>query len=57
MNLEGACDHIQGVEKVVHAKKRQCDECVTMGGQWVHLRTCQTCGELGASRGLLRGAR
>jgi hypothetical protein len=44
MNLEGACTHIQGVEKVVHAKKRQCDECVKMGGRWVHLRTCQTCG-------------
>ena len=44
MNLEGACAHIEGVEKVAHAKKRQCDECVTMGGRWVHLRTCQTCG-------------
>ena len=44
MNLEGACGHIQGVEKVVHAKKRQCDECVPIGGRWVHLRTCQTCG-------------
>jgi hypothetical protein len=44
MNLEGGCEHIQDIKKVVHAKKRQCDECVTMGGQWVHLRTCQTCG-------------
>jgi len=44
MNLEGACAHIEDVEEIVHAKKRQCDECVTMGGRWVHLRTCQTCG-------------
>jgi len=44
MNLEGACGHIEGVEKIAHAKKRQCDECVLMGGRWVHLRTCQTCG-------------
>jgi len=44
MNLEGACDHIRDVEKIVKAKKRQCDECVTMGGRWVHLRTCQECG-------------
>lgn len=44
MNLEGACEHIEDVEKVVHAKKRQCDECVPIGGRWVHLRTCQTCG-------------
>jgi hypothetical protein len=21
-----------------------CEECVKVGGQWLHLRTCQTCG-------------
>jgi hypothetical protein len=44
MDLEGACEHIQAVAQLKKAKKRQCDECVKMGGQWVHLRTCQTCG-------------
>jgi hypothetical protein len=26
MNLEGACPHIQGVVKIAHAKKRECDD-------------------------------
>ena len=24
-----------------------CDECVKMGGKWVHLRLCLTCGHVG----------
>ena len=39
-----ACYHITAVTAVKLAKKRQCDECVTMGSRWVHLRTCQECG-------------
>ena len=35
---------IPAVEKVLHAKKRECETCVKIGAQWVHLRTCQTCG-------------
>jgi Zn-finger in ubiquitin-hydrolases and other protein len=44
MDLEGACTHIMSLERVVHAKRRECEDCVKMGGSWVHLRTCQTCG-------------
>jgi len=44
MDLEGACSHIQGLKKVARAKKRECEDCVRTGDQWVHLRTCQTCG-------------
>jgi hypothetical protein len=38
------CIHISAVTNVKHARHRECDECVKIGGQWVHLRTCQTCG-------------
>lgn len=38
------CDHITSLEAVVHPKRHECDECVEMGGRWVHLRTCQACG-------------
>jgi uncharacterized UBP type Zn finger protein len=24
-----------------------CEECLAMGGQWVHLRMCQICGRIG----------
>jgi Zn-finger in ubiquitin-hydrolases and other protein len=39
-----ACPHITAIKKVTHAKKRECETCVTIGATWVHLRTCQTCG-------------
>jgi hypothetical protein len=39
-----ACTHIDSVQSVKKPKKHECEECVKIGGQWVHLRTCQTCG-------------
>jgi hypothetical protein len=39
-----ACAHIQAVHSVKHPHGHECEECVKMGGRWVHLRTCQTCG-------------
>ncbi len=38
------CEHLQAVHTVKHEKKRECEECVKTGDQWVHLRTCQSCG-------------
>jgi hypothetical protein len=38
------CTHIEGLEKLLHAKAYECETCVKIGSQWVHLRTCQTCG-------------
>ena len=38
------CLHINAIDKIKHAKRRQCDECVKSGARWVHLRTCQECG-------------
>ena len=38
------CNHIQSLESVTHPKRRECEDCVAMGGRWVHLRTCQACG-------------
>lgn len=43
MNFEGACEHIRKITKVVPAARRECEDCVKAGGEWVHLRTCQTC--------------
>jgi hypothetical protein len=41
---EIACSHIGAVASVKTPKRHVCDECVKTGSQWVHLRTCQTCG-------------
>jgi hypothetical protein len=38
------CEHIDAIDDVKTAKARVCEDCVKIGGQWVHLRTCQTCG-------------
>jgi hypothetical protein len=38
------CEHIQAIRSARPAKRHECEECVTIGGRWVHLRTCQECG-------------
>ena len=42
--MEGACHHISAVQAVKRPQRRECEECVKIGSQWLHLRTCQTCG-------------
>ena len=41
---EEACEHIEAIETVKHPTRRECEDCIKAGGQWVHLRTCQECG-------------
>jgi hypothetical protein len=38
------CPHIDAIDEVKQPHRRVCEECVRIGAQWVHLRTCQTCG-------------
>ena len=40
-----ACLHITAVASVKQPTDRACQDCVKIGARWVHLRTCQTCGE------------
>jgi hypothetical protein len=42
--MEGTCAHLDAIQDVKQAKKRECMECVRIGSSWVHLRTCQSCG-------------
>lgn len=41
---EGACAHLRAIVAVKPAARRECEECVKTGSEWVHLRTCQECG-------------
>ena len=41
--LDG-CEHLRALTALKRARQRSCEECVKIGGQWVHLRTCQSCG-------------
>ena len=38
------CTHIDAIDTITLPQRRECEECVKIGAQWVHLRTCQTCG-------------
>src|SRR5262245_6017612 len=40
----GSCAHIRAVTTIKQPHKRVCDDCVPIGGRWVHLRTSQECG-------------
>ena len=39
-----SCTHLLAIKTVRPAQRRECAECVKLGAQWVHLRTCQQCG-------------
>ncbi len=38
------CKHIKAITLLKRPEELVCEECVKTGGEWVHLRTCQTCG-------------
>ena len=44
MQIEGACEHMAAIASLKTASRHECEECVKIGGRWVHLRTCQECG-------------
>jgi hypothetical protein len=44
MTSSRPCSHLNAVSDVTPAQRHECDECAQIGGHWVHLRTCQTCG-------------
>ena len=37
------CNHLEEF-KIVYSGKDKCEECEKTGDNWVHLRTCQSCG-------------
>ncbi|MEM8896750.1 MAG: UBP-type zinc finger domain-containing protein [Bacteroidota bacterium] len=40
-----SCEHLDNLIPIP-ADKYECEECVKIGGTWVHLRVCQTCGKV-----------
>ncbi len=42
---DAACEHIEAIDTIKHPERRECVECVKSGSRWLHLRTCQQCGE------------
>ena len=44
MKEESACQHINSLKELKLPNEYVCEECIKTGDDWVHLRTCQTCG-------------
>ncbi|HMH21037.1 MAG TPA: UBP-type zinc finger domain-containing protein [Puia sp.] len=44
MNTSPSCQHIKAIKNLKTAVEFVCEECIKTGDDWVHLRTCQTCG-------------
>jgi hypothetical protein len=42
--MPDTCSHIEAISEIRAARDLECEECVKSGAEWVHLRTCQTCG-------------
>ena len=42
--MTASCPPIASVRSVKKAARYECDDCVKIGADWVHLRTCQQCG-------------
>jgi hypothetical protein len=43
----GTCTHLATVTAGVVPTGDGCEDCLRIGGQWVHLRMCMTCGHVG----------
>jgi uncharacterized UBP type Zn finger protein len=43
--MEG-CEHLKDI-KSVSPSADGCEDCLKIGGQWVHLRMCMICGHVG----------
>ena len=48
VRIDSPCTHVQQVKvRQVERPAAGCQDCLATGGQWVHLRTCLTCGKVG----------
>jgi hypothetical protein len=41
------CAHLELVRVERPEQVEGCEDCLAMGGSWVHLRVCRTCGHVG----------
>ena len=42
-----ACTHLDQVAVDRPAEVAGCEDCLAIGGRWLHLRVCRTCGRVG----------
>jgi hypothetical protein len=50
VDLSNPCEHVDSTNVKIRKVARPaggCEDCLAMGGSWVHLRECLTCGHIG----------
>lgn len=50
MSAQKICSHLDQVQALnvpTRAAVPGCEECLKVGGEWMHLRVCRTCGKVG----------
>ena len=44
--MSDTCQHLAQIQDVMPSAEG-CEDCLRIGGQWMHLRLCLTCGHVG----------
>jgi uncharacterized UBP type Zn finger protein len=48
MSSPAPCAHLDQIEvRELPAEIAGCEDCLSIGGRWLHLRMCMTCGKIG----------
>jgi uncharacterized UBP type Zn finger protein len=42
-----ACEHLNSIAIAEPTTIEGCEDCIPVGGRWVHLRLCMACGHVG----------
>jgi uncharacterized UBP type Zn finger protein len=42
-----ACAHLSSIAPIEPTTTEGCEDCIPIGGRWLHLRMCLTCGHVG----------
>jgi hypothetical protein len=45
--MTAPCSHLDQLHDVTPTTPEGCEECLAVGGRWVHLRLCRSCGHVG----------
>lgn len=45
--MSAPCPHLDQIQVREPSTYEGCEDCLTIGGRWVHLRMCMTCGHIG----------
>ena len=45
--MADTCGHVAQADVAAQPSSEGCEDCLAIGGRWVHLRMCRDCGHVG----------